>query len=74
MKWVTVQRTNGVTEAELLCNMLESFGIPSRVSYESVGRLYGIIIDGLGVAAVLVPEDRAEEARELLSKPSPGEP
>ena len=28
MNWVTVHRSNGVTEAEILKNMLESFGIP----------------------------------------------
>jgi hypothetical protein len=68
MKWVTVHRSNGTTEAELLRNMLESFGIPSRVSYETMGRLYGITVDGMGEASLLVPEDRAKEAQDLLAE------
>jgi hypothetical protein len=66
MEWVTVHRTNGLSEAEFLKNMLESYRIPARLSYETYGRLMGIVTDGLGVAALLVPEDRADEARELL--------
>ena len=67
MNWITVHKTNGVTEAEILKNMLESFGIPARLSYEAAGKVYGLTMDGMGVAALLVPEDRAAEARDILS-------
>jgi hypothetical protein len=67
MEWVTVHKSNGTTEAELLRNMLLSFGIPARVSYETMGRLYGILVDGMGEAQLLVPGDRAEEAKALLA-------
>jgi Putative prokaryotic signal transducing protein len=69
MEWVTVHRTNGFTEAEILKNMLESYGIQARLSYEAYGKIMGMITDGLGVTALQVPEDRAEEARELLKPP-----
>ncbi|MBE3124716.1 MAG: DUF2007 domain-containing protein [Acidobacteria bacterium] len=68
MNWVTVHKTNGVTDAEILKNMLESFGIPARVSYESVGKIYGLTMDGMGVVALLVPEDRAREAQDILAE------
>lgn len=68
MSWVTVHKTNGVTDAEILKNMLESFGIPARVSYESVGKIYGLTMDGMGVVALLVPEERAREAHDILAK------
>jgi hypothetical protein len=68
MNWVTVHKTNGITDAEILKNMLESFGIPARVSYESAGRIYGLIVDGMGVAALLVPENRAREAQDILAE------
>jgi hypothetical protein len=73
MEWVTVHRTNGFTEAEILRNMLESYGIQARLSYEAYGKIMGMITDGLGVTALQVPEDRAEEARELLKPPPPEE-
>jgi len=73
VKWVTVHRTNGCSEAEVLKNMLESYGIPARLSYETYGRLMGIVTDGLGVTALLVPEERAEEAQELLKPRAPKE-
>jgi hypothetical protein len=68
MNWVTVHKTNGITDAEILKNMLESFGIPARVSYESAGRIYGLIMDGMGVVALLVPENRAREAQDILAE------
>ncbi len=55
MNWVIIHRSNGVTEAEILKNMLESFGIPARVSAEAYGKVLGMTVDGLGVASLLVP-------------------
>ena len=68
MNWVTVHKTNGITDAEILKNMLESFCIPARVSYESAGKIYGLTMDGMGVAALLVPENRAREAQDILAE------
>jgi hypothetical protein len=68
MNWVTVHKTNGITDAEILKNMLESFGIPVRVSYEAAGRIYGLTMDGMGVVSLLVSEDRAQEARDILAE------
>ena len=68
MNWVTVHTSNGVTEAEILKNMLESFGIPARVSAEAYGKVLGMTVDGLGAAALLVPANRAQEARDILAE------
>jgi hypothetical protein len=67
MNWVTVHKINGITDAEILKNMLESFGIPAQVRYEAAGRIYGLTMDGMGVVALLVTEDRAQEARDILA-------
>jgi len=69
MEWVRVRSTAGVPEAEILQKMLESFGIPARLSYESYGRVMGFTTDGLGAVDILVPAERAQEARELLEAP-----
>jgi len=45
---------------------LESFGIPAILRYESAGLVYGVTVDGLGQTSVLVPQDLAEDAREIL--------
>jgi hypothetical protein len=48
--------------------MLESFGIPARVSAEAVGKVLGMTVDGLGRASLLVPANRATEAQSILAE------
>jgi len=50
-------------------SLLESFGIPAMLRYESAGLVVGITIDGLGQTSVLVPQDLAEDARGILETP-----
>ena len=71
MKWVSIHTTNGVAEAEVLKQMLESYGIPVRLRYEAYGRILGMTTDGLGRADILVPDTRADEARDLLEPAEP---
>ncbi|MCK5182281.1 MAG: DUF2007 domain-containing protein [Dehalococcoidia bacterium] len=54
-------------EAQIIKGRLESEGIPVLLSYESAGLIYGITIDGLGEAKVMVPKHLAEEAKEILA-------
>ncbi len=62
---VTV-RTAKYLEAQIIKGRLESEGIPVLLSYESAGLVYGLTIDGLGEARIMVPQHLAEEAREIL--------
>jgi len=48
--------------------MLESFGIPARVSGESIRTPFGQSVDGMGVALLQVPESRAREAQDFLAE------
>ena len=48
--------------------MLESFGIPARVSAESIRTPFGQITEGRATAVLLVPEDRAKEAEDILAE------
>jgi len=68
MNWVTVHKSNGITEAEILRSMLESFGIPARVSGETIRTPFGQSIDGMGIALLLVPADRASDAQDILAE------
>ena len=67
MKWVVVHRANTITEAETVKAMLESFGIPATISGESIRTPFGQGLEGGGGPAVRVPEDRAQEALEILA-------
>jgi hypothetical protein len=63
----TIYRAAGLMQAEIIKGRLESAGIPVMLDYESVGRVMGITVDGLGEVRILVPNERADEARELLT-------
>jgi hypothetical protein len=60
--------TAGLLRAEVIKAKLEEAGIPVLLAYESVGPIFGITVDGLGEVRVMVPEDRAEEARVLIEE------
>jgi len=62
---VTV-RTANYMEAHIIKGRLESEGIPVLLRYESAGLIYGITVDGLGQVNVMVPQDLAEDAKEIL--------
>ena len=63
----TVYRASGMLPAEVIKGRLESAGIPVLLDYESLGRVIGITVDGLGEVRVLVPDALAEDARQLLA-------
>jgi len=60
-----VYRAQGMLEANVIKGRLETSGIPALLDHES--QVWGMVIDELGEVRVLVPTERAEEARELLA-------
>lgn len=58
----------GLMKAQVIKSKLEGAGIPVLLDYESVGPVIGITVDGLGQVRVLVPRDRAEEAKALIEE------
>lgn len=70
LRWVPVATFGAVFEAEFAVATLEEAGIPARVSGGEHVAIFGPGYSGWtsrGVA-VLVPQHRAEEARELLQE------
>ncbi|HEY4689308.1 MAG TPA: DUF2007 domain-containing protein [Anaerolineae bacterium] len=61
-----VYRASGLLSAQVIKGRLEASGIPAVLDYEAVGAGMGMTFDGLGEVRVLVPIERAEEARELI--------
>ncbi len=71
MKLVTVFQTFSPAEAQLVRSLLEAREIEAMV----VNELSALSMDGYSMAAggvlVQVPEDRAEEAKELITSTNP---
>ncbi len=54
--------------AQIIRARLEDRGIPSALSYESAGVVYGLTVDGLGEVRILVPQSQYEQARAVLAE------
>ncbi len=75
MSYVEIARFDSRLEAEAVGHALDQYGIPFLVKSEAVGMFGPGMIGTSPVDAVLlVPEDRFEEARELISCVVPDPP
>jgi hypothetical protein len=59
-----VYRASGSMEAEVIKGRLEASGIPALLDAES--QMLPFSVSNMGEVRILVPSERAEEARELL--------
>jgi len=66
--FVVIQTVQGQLTAEVIKSHLEDEGIPVLLQSESVGRVYGLITDGLGGVKILVPQEFADEAKEIIKE------
>jgi hypothetical protein len=71
--YVTVYIANGQLDAEMVQGFLETAGIPAMISQESIGRVFGMTSGPLGEVNVLVPEEKTDEALELLASMERGD-
>ena len=62
----TVYIASGQWEAQVVKSRLETADIPALLSYESVGPVVGLTVDGLGEVKVMVPRSLAAQARAIL--------
>ncbi|MFN2109043.1 MAG: hypothetical protein ACK2UI_05235 [Anaerolineae bacterium] len=71
---VTVYVAQGMLRAMVVRGALETAGIPVILTYESVGPVIGLTVDGIGRVEVRVPLEWEAEARDLLdAQPRTGE-
>jgi len=61
-------------QAQIVKGRLESEGVPAMLRYEGAGLIYGVTVDGLGEARVMVPENLADEAEAILADQEYDEP
>ena len=66
INWVVVEQTMGITVAEIIAGRLQSEGIPARAWQEGAGEALGLIVGRLGTGHVVVPEEFAQDARDIL--------
>ena len=64
---VSVYTASGELEASVIKSKLEEGDIPVLLSYESLGIVYGLSVDGLGEIRILVPKDMAQRAGEIIA-------
>jgi hypothetical protein len=69
---VEVYISQGHMRANAAKLKLEAAGIPAILSYESAGLIFGLTVDGIGEVRVLVPQERADEAMNILAEERPG--
>ncbi|TFH42949.1 MAG: hypothetical protein E4H01_12750 [Lysobacterales bacterium] len=71
---VTVYVVHGLLRANVIRGLFESAGIPVMLSYESIGPVIGITMNGLGRVEIKVPAEWEREALDLLhAEPRSGE-
>ena len=63
----------GEAEASIIKSHLECEGIPVMLQYESVGRVFGLTVNGLGEIRILVPQALVERAKEIIKPREIGE-
>ena len=71
--FVVAHIAQGEAEAGIIKSHLECEGIPVMLQYESVGRVFGFTVDGLGEIRILVPQGLVERAKEIIKPREPGE-
>jgi hypothetical protein len=64
---VVVYTAAGQMHANLIKSLLEADGIPVQLVQESAGAVYVFTVGTLGMVEVLVPAERADEARALIA-------
>ena len=58
----------GMVETEILKSKLDSFGIDCLVQFESAGRLFGITLNGLGKAKIMVKQEDYSKALKIIQE------
>ena len=65
-KMVAIYRAVSEAEARIIKSFLESNGIPCLLKANAAPSVHVFAIDGMGEVAILVWEDAADKARELI--------
>ena len=67
VRWEVVEKTAGITPAEIIAGRLQAEGIPARAWQEGAGGARGLMVGLLGRGHVAVPVEVAEQARAIVA-------
>ncbi len=67
-KLVEVYRAAGEIEAQVIKNLLESYGVPCLLKSEAAPSVHTFAIDGMGEVRVMVWEGVVEKAKRLVKE------
>lgn len=70
---VVVYTAAGQAEANLIKSLLEAEGIPAGIVQEGAGAAFGFTVGLMGQADILVAEENAAQARDILEAMERGE-
>lgn len=73
LDYVVVSTVQGQFVEGQICSFLKANGIPAEIRGEAIRKTYGIAVDGIGAAEILVPKEFAAAARDLLARADRGE-
>lgn len=65
-KLIEVYRAAGETEAQVIKNLLDSYGMPCFLKSNAAPSVHMFTVDGMGEVRVMVWEEMAGKARELI--------
>jgi hypothetical protein len=71
--FVVIETFQGQMTVEIIKSHSEDEGIPVYLQSES-GRVYGLIMDGLGAVKILAPLEFAEEEKKIIKDNAPLKP
>jgi len=67
-KMIEVYRATGEMEAQVIKNLLESYGIPCLLKSKAAPSVHAFVVDGMGEVKIMVWERMAEKAKSLIRR------
>lgn len=65
--WEVVAEVFGELSGQILRGLLEAQGIPTMLSQEGAGKVYGLTVGEFGRVEILVPSDHLAVARQIIN-------
>ena len=72
-EYVEILTVNSPFQEAQIKSFLNAHGIPVEIRGEAIRKTYGITVDGIGAARILVPREFEEAARDLMARAERGE-
>ena len=65
-EWVKVAEVQGLMKAYIIKGRLEAEGIPVKLKYEVIAKIYGLTVDGIGLVEIFVERGYENDATRII--------